>query len=247
MPVITRNQYKLMNEKAKLANKVKREKHAEQVQEEKYAKMKKLGPEDMVNMYYDNFVAETIKKLVDVMSSFETKQEQMKHCIKIFDTVNDYIFKTFNNTRIIDNRAFRWIGFVIAVYDKAVHFENQYHTGDFKELNKKMVKKFMNILLVTKNNAIEIIQSYDGEKYKDLVDKTKEKIASQKAAETTGSKQIELQSKTEEFLNNYEVVDSSSSWAISETKYPHKYIINIRTLNEKNGLYEEKTYYLNKV
>lgn len=114
-----------------------------------------------------------IKELLVECEKTEGKENRMKIALQIYKAINQDLKKYIK----VEGKE-KWMQLVCKIFDKIVEFENEYRCGLWHEIDKNLIKTFLNELNKAKNFTINIIKNYRGLGCIDIVSKTKEKIAS---------------------------------------------------------------------
>lgn len=129
MPAITRNQ-------RKIANNVTISKPATSIAEESK----------------NSFVA-NMNTLFALCKIAQGKENKMRICLEIYTKVNKELPK------LIDTSVAVWLRFAAAVFNKTSEFINDSKTGNWSEINKKLVEKFNDEIYKTRNFVMTLIKN----------------------------------------------------------------------------------------
>ena len=144
MPIITRNQFK------------------------NTVAAKALVPSTILGLSEKLFCAET-KVLLARCDSAYGKENKMRVALEIFEKVN----KELPEIIASQNQNNLWINFVCCVFNKINQLNDEYNSGDWHEIDKKLLDKFLGELSKAKEFTSEIIRNYNGPYNTDIMIKAK--------------------------------------------------------------------------
>ena len=133
---------------------------------------------------------DTIKDLLDDCQNAFSRENKMKIALQIYKFINDEIGNLIQK---------KWIRFICTVFYKIIELETDYYSGSYNEIDKNLVKIFLDELYKAKICIMNIIKNFNETHYDNtdcfyIDSKTKEIVL----------KTVEIVSKTKEVIASLE-------------------------------------------
>lgn len=120
---------------------------------------------------HSSFCAET-KVLLARCDSTIGKENKMRIALEIFEKVN----KELPQLIAVEDQKMSWRNFAACVFNKINDFNDEYSSGNWNDIDNKLVDKFVDELCKAKDFTSEIIRNYSGPCNTDLMIKAKNEL-----------------------------------------------------------------------